>query len=157
MTHIVRDNISFITNDNIMPTQFFHEAVVTSGCQKLLVAIFEEALDTLRTTSRVRGHKVDTLWNDATGWVLSDEERYASFAYCCQHLKMEPGRIRTTLRARYGLELRVPWRQPYVRSCIQGHPFSEENTYRKPCGKRCCKTCRQALDRERYRVNGSRK
>ena len=115
MVAVVRDQISFITNDNILPAQFFHDAPVMSGCQKLLVAIFDEVLTTLGTTSRVRGHRVDMLWNDAVKWVLSDEERYASFSYCCQHLKMEPGRIRTKLRARYGLEPRVPYHAPYVR------------------------------------------
>ena len=33
--------------------------------------------------------------------------------------------------------------------CPQGHPYDEMNTYRKPNGKRCCRTCRSHQDRER--------
>lgn len=37
--------------------------------------------------------------------------------------------------------------------CGKGHPFSEENTHRRPDGSRRCKTCHKAQERGRYRDN----
>lgn len=34
--------------------------------------------------------------------------------------------------------------------CPQGHPYSEENTYRCPRGKRRCRICRRKFARERW-------
>ena len=31
--------------------------------------------------------------------------------------------------------------------CPQGHPYSEENTYTRPSGSRCCRTCRRESQR----------
>ena len=28
--------------------------------------------------------------------------------------------------------------------CPEGHPYTEENTYRRPSGSRACRTCRRA-------------
>jgi formylglycine-generating enzyme required for sulfatase activity len=35
--------------------------------------------------------------------------------------------------------------------CIHGHSLAGENIYVDPKGRRCCKQCRQRVDRERYR------
>ncbi len=35
-----------------------------------------------------------------------------------------------------------------MRVCKRGHEFKPENTYVYPNGKRACKTCKQASDRE---------
>lgn len=37
--------------------------------------------------------------------------------------------------------------------CPKGHPYDAVNTYRKPCGRRVCKTCSYAANRERQRRN----
>ena len=33
--------------------------------------------------------------------------------------------------------------------CKRGHAMTPDNTYRSPAGKRCCKECRRAKQRER--------
>lgn len=110
------DNITFVNNDNILPSQFFPNTGNLSGCQKLLMAIFDGALFTLSWASRIHNsHHADVLWNTEVEWVLSDHERYASFVHCCHYLGADPDSVRQALRARYGLEMRVPYRQPYVR------------------------------------------
>jgi len=40
-----------------------------------------------------------------------------------------------------------------MRICQRGHEFKPENTYVRPNGKRTCKTCKQAYDREYYQRN----
>ena len=111
----MRDNISFITNESILPVQFFPDPTNQSGCQRLLMAIFDEALDTLDRSMYMReNHKADVLWNTVVKWILSDDDRYASFTYCCQYLGAEPEIVRSALRAHYGLELRVPYHRPYA-------------------------------------------
>lgn len=112
---MIGDGITFITNEGVLPSQFFPDAQNLSGCQRLLMAIFSEALDTLRQTSRTHNqHKADMLWNAAVEWVSSDDERYASFVHCCHYLGADPNTVRRALRKHYGLELRIPYRQPYV-------------------------------------------
>lgn len=102
------DNITFITNDGIVPAQFFPEASTRSGCQRLIMEIFNEAMDTLRTTHFIynQSHGV-RLWNDAVEWVLSDDERYASFVFCCHHLQVDPDVVREFLRKQYNLTTRL--------------------------------------------------
>ena len=39
-------------------------------------------------------------------------------------------------------------RQREKTQCVNGHPFSTENTYVKPSGERSCRTCRRAQDIE---------
>lgn len=39
-----------------------------------------------------------------------------------------------------------------ITSCPQGHPYSGDNLYTYPDGRRCCKACRRAIDNERNRV-----
>ncbi len=40
-----------------------------------------------------------------------------------------------------------------MRICQRGHELNPENTYVRPNGRRACKTCRQASDREYRRRN----
>ncbi len=40
-----------------------------------------------------------------------------------------------------------------MRICQRGHELKPENTYVYPNGKRTCKTCKQAYDREYYQQN----
>ncbi len=40
-----------------------------------------------------------------------------------------------------------------MRICKRGHELKPENTYVYPNGKRTCKTCKQAYDREYYQRN----
>lgn len=115
MPSLVRDHVSFLQNDAILPAQYWYGGRNPSGCQKLLMAILDEVLVTLRATAAMRRHKADSLWNDAVAWVADEEDRYGSFVYCCHYLNLEPARVRAVLRAHYGLERRVPSRQPYVR------------------------------------------
>lgn len=113
---MVHDQITFIVNDGVLPVQFFPDMGNLSGCQRLLMAIFSEALDTLDSSFHARNdHHADVLWNIAVEWILSEDERYASFAHCCHYLGADPDSVRQALRARYGLETRVPYRQPYIR------------------------------------------
>ena len=36
--------------------------------------------------------------------------------------------------------------------CPRGHPYDEANTYHYPDGRRKCRTCNNAADRQRYRT-----
>jgi len=40
-----------------------------------------------------------------------------------------------------------------MRVCKRGHELKPENTYVRPNGKRRCKTCKQAYEREYYQRN----
>lgn len=103
-----------INNDNILPSQFFPTARNHSGYQRLLMAIFDEALTTLQWTfTTTHNHRADILWNKAVEWVLSNDERYASFIFCCHHLGADPSSVQQALREQYTLELRIPYRQPF--------------------------------------------
>lgn len=41
-------------------------------------------------------------------------------------------------------------RHAQVKACPKGHPYTAENTYRKPSGKRECRECGRQRDRARY-------
>ena len=98
-----------------MPEQFFPDQTNQSGCQRLLMAIFDEVLATLDQSLYMReNHKADVLWNTAVAWILSEEDRYASFVYCCQYLGAEPEIVRSALHERYGLKMRIPYHRPYA-------------------------------------------
>lgn len=39
--------------------------------------------------------------------------------------------------------------------CPKGHPYSGENLYLKPCGRRVCRTCAKAGNRRRWQNGGA--
>lgn len=52
----------------------------------------------------------------------------------------------------------LPARNAAKTHCPQGHPYSEENTYRNPAGQRTCRTCNRAKTaryQARLRVNAA--
>ncbi len=113
------DNITFIGNDVVLPEQFFPNTNNPSGCQRLLMAIFEEAMTTLKSTFRIHNnHHTDVLWNAVVEWIVSDDMRYASFVYCCHHMGVDPMNVRRALLKLYGLELRIPHRRPTLKKYI---------------------------------------
>lgn len=41
--------------------------------------------------------------------------------------------------------------------CPHGHPYSPENTYVRPCGRRVCRECRRIKLREDYKPTGRKR
>ena len=123
MPSLVRDHVSFLQNDAILPAQYWYGGRNPSGCQKLLMAILDEVLVTLRATAAIRRHKADSLWNDAVAWVADEEDRYGSFVYCCHYLNLEPRRVRAVLR-----EVRASRCLQFVTRRFAAHPAVEHLT-----------------------------
>jgi hypothetical protein len=64
---------------------------------------------------------------------------------CCNPRHLEPVTHRVNLHRAYGFV-----RAQLARTqCPAGHPYDDENTYINPAGKRGCRTCKRARDRQR--------
>lgn len=64
---------------------------------------------------------------------------------CCRPSHLEPVTNEVNLARGAGYALRNGMRT----SCIHGHPYTPENTYRAPAGDIRCRTCARERDRRR--------
>ena len=105
--HTAWDRIPGMLPETILPVQF-HVTMRGNlpGGKRLILAVFEEAMDTLVMTAKAHGRRADRLWNEVVDWVLAERTDYGSFLYCCQVLGLQEKAVQKVLRDKYGLAKR---------------------------------------------------
>ncbi len=100
---------SLFEPESVLPTQFFHFSWVLLPGHKLVLAVLEDAIKTLKDMSGIRGIRGDRIWNETVSWVLAEEqkqEKCFTFVFCCDQLRLNPDSVRRALDKLYGLVLR---------------------------------------------------
>ena len=89
-------------NDAVLPAQFSTPAATRSGYHRLLLAILEDALASLKNAAHairlgVRPFHHRKLLAEIRAWFASEEVIYGSFLYICEHLDIDPRAFRRQL------------------------------------------------------------
>ena len=89
-------------NDAVLPAQFHGGGAARSGYHRLLLAILEDAMGSLKNAAHairlgVRPFHHRKLLAEIRAWFASEEVIYGSFLYICQHLDIDPHQLRRQL------------------------------------------------------------
>lgn len=107
--------------------------------QRLMFAILERAIDDLRVDGSLQIGAVPSAYNggatmspvmgpihdDAMEWIMSDEERDASFLQICAELKLDVRQVRLHAVERYGTIKRRESHHENLRNNFQRQYFSD--------------------------------
>lgn len=79
--------------DNFLPSQIDRGRAL-SGPHALIYAIVENAINCICSAYPISSARKYRLAKEALDWILSEEDHLFSFLFCCQHLAVDPSRVR---------------------------------------------------------------
>lgn len=86
-----------IVENTIIPAQWY-PARATTGERRLLLAILRQAIDDyMRYAACLGSTRGQRLYCDILRWFCVEERHFGSFTFCCEHLGLDPDRIRRSL------------------------------------------------------------
>jgi hypothetical protein len=87
-----------IVDDFVLPLQMKKPAPL-SGEKRLLLAVFQDAVECFLEVPTVDGSSKKDRIKDARSWVMSDEDYQAGFSFvrCCAQLGLDAGCVRQAL------------------------------------------------------------
>ena len=117
---------TLINNDDILPSQFFAQARVSTGQQRLLLAILESAWMDLSLYVKSQSRHAQNLTATAWTWVQTGTEGMVPFNDACEHVGINPEQLRR------GMERALERREalPSLRRA------SAAMTHKKPLGEK---------------------